>query len=420
MSRTLTKKLAMIKPGMLLVGIDLGKQKNVAVVIDQQARQLGRFNFRHDQEGYAYFQEQCQRLCKRAGAEEILVGMEPTGYFWKLVAAELSRRNIKYRLVNAYTVKKHREGDQLDRAKDDNRDAFAIADLLRTGKFTETQQLTGGYAELREYQASRYRLVCEMRRLKGLLDTAVGQCFPELRRLFKSLTGKSVQAMLRQHAAAQTISRLSETEFLARVEADFVGKRLQRKKLGQVYRLAQVSVGLADTDACQLTIGYLLDELVLKEEQLAEVEARLMAIFLSCPEAEYMLSLGLGRVTTACILAEIGDPRRFSSAKQLVKLAGIQPTPNRSGQKANSPTPMSGKGRATLRTMLFFGCLHLIRLDPAFAAYYQHLKTRPKNPLTGLQAIGVLMNKVLHILWALIRQRTYYDPACWQLNYQQG
>ena len=134
MSRTLTKKLAVIKPGMLLVGIDLGKQTNVAVVIDQQARQLGRFSFGHDQTGYVYLTQQMQWICKQAGAKEILVGMEPTGYFWKLVAAALTKEGIKYRLVNAYTVKKHREGDQLDRAKDDNRDAFAIADLLRTGK----------------------------------------------------------------------------------------------------------------------------------------------------------------------------------------------------------------------------------------------------------------------------------------------
>jgi len=28
------------------------------------------------------------------------------------------------------------------------------------------------------------------------------------------------------------------------------------------------------------------------------------------------------------------------------------------------------------------------------------------------------MGKVLHILWALISQQTYYDPAGWQLNYQ--
>ena len=131
-----------------------------------------------------------------------------------------------------------------------------------------------------------------------------------------------------------------------------------------------------------------------------------------------MLSLPLGDVTTARILAEIGDPKRYSNAKQLVKLVGIQPSPNHSGQKTRSPTPMSGKGRAALRTMLFFGCLHLIRTDSTFTAYYQHLKTRSKNPLTGLQALGVLMGKVLHILWALIRQQTYYDPAGWQLNYQ--
>lgn len=417
MSRTLTKKLAIIKPGMLLVGIDLGKRTNVAVVIDQQARQLNRFSFGHNQEGYAYLIRQLQRICKQVGTEEILVGMEPTGYFWKLLAAELDRYGIKYRLVNAYTVKKHREGDQLDRSKDDNRDAFAIADLLRTGKFTETQRLTGVYAELRGYHATYYRLTQEIGRLKGLLDTTVGQCFPELRQLFKSLTGKTVQAMLRQHAAAQAIRQLSASEFLTRVETDFTGKRLQRKKLYQAHQLAQVSVGLADRGAHQVTIRCLLDELALKEVQLAEVKEHLMTCFLSCPEAEYMLSLPLGDVTTARILAEIGDPRRYSSAKQLVKLAGIQPTPNHSGQKTRSPTPMSGKGRAALRTMLFFGCLHLIRTDSAFIAYYQHLKTRPKNPLSGLQAIGVLMGKVLHILWALIRQQTHYDPASWQLVY---
>jgi len=36
--------------------------------------------------------------------------------------------------VNAYTVKKHREGDQLDRSKDDRRDAGQIAELSRNGK----------------------------------------------------------------------------------------------------------------------------------------------------------------------------------------------------------------------------------------------------------------------------------------------
>ena len=222
---------------------------------------------------------------------------------------------------------------------------------------------------------------------------------------------------LRRHASAQMIRELTETQFLAGVTADFTGQKLQRQKLQQAYQLAQVSVGLADTTACQVTIRCLLAELTLQETHLATVKAQLMGCFYTCAEAEYMLSLNLGAVTTARLLAEIGDPRRYRSAKQLVKLAGIQPTPNHSGQKTRSPTPMSGKGRAALRTMLYFGCLHLLRTDAKFAAYYQHLQTRSQNPLTGLQAIGVLMGKVLHILWALIRQQTDYDPARWQLTY---
>jgi hypothetical protein len=75
---------------------------------------------------------------------------------------------------------------------------------------------------------------------------------------------------------------------------------------------------------------------------------------------------------------------------------------------------MSGKGRSQLRTALYFGCLRLIQLDAAFADYYRYLQQRPQNPLVGMQAIGVLMRKVLHILWALIRDQVMYDPGTWQ------
>ena len=62
--------------------------------------------------------------------------MEPTNFFWKLLARELEEKQLSYRLVNAYTVKKHREGDQLDRSKDDRRDAVQIGSqsFLATAK----------------------------------------------------------------------------------------------------------------------------------------------------------------------------------------------------------------------------------------------------------------------------------------------
>jgi hypothetical protein len=54
--------------------------------------------------------------------------------------------------------------------------------------------------------------------------------------------------------------------------------------------------------------------------------------------------------------------------------------------------------------------MRLVQVDDAFARRYQHLLTRDKNPLCKLQALGVLMNKLLRILWSLIRQRTFYVP----------
>ena len=148
---TLSKKLASVKPGTLYIGVDLALDRNVAVVLGERAERLDRFGFPNNQDGYDYFHRRLETLRERQQAPAVLVGMEPTNYFWKLLATYLEQQQIGYRLVNPYTVKKHREGDQLDRSKDDSRDAFTIGDLLRTGKFTETQLLHGQYAELRQH-----------------------------------------------------------------------------------------------------------------------------------------------------------------------------------------------------------------------------------------------------------------------------
>ena len=71
---------------------------------------------------------------------------------------------------------------------------------------------------------------------------------------------------------------------------------------------------------------------------------------------------------------------------------------------------MSHQGRPRLRTLLYFACLRMVQYDPHFAQLYADLQRRQKNPLTKMQALGVLMNKLLHILWALIQNQTFYNP----------
>jgi len=413
MSSTLSGKLSTVKPGTLYVGVDLALKRNVAVVLTERAERLARFRFPNNRDGYDYFHRRLEALQECHQAPVVLVAMEPSNYFWKLLAADLEQRQVEYRLVNSYTVKKHREGDQLDRSKDDSRDAFTIGDLLRTGKFTETQLLHGAYAELRQHVVLYDRLQRHIRQQKNLICNIVGQLFPELSGEFKDLTAVTALAMLRNHAAAAVIRQMSQEAFIAGVRADFQGKRLQASRLRRAHTLATTSVALEDgVQARQLALRLHIEALEALQRQLEEVHIALLDTFWTLPESRYLVSVhGLGDITAAIILAEIGNPRNYRNGSQLIKLAGTQPVTNLSGRKSRSRTPMSHKGRPRLRTTLFFAVMRLVQVDDAFAREYLRLQLRKEKPLTKMEALGALMNKLLRILWALMRDRTFYNPA---------
>jgi transposase len=208
------------------------------------------------------------------------------------------------------------------------------------------------------------------------------------------------------------VRQLSQEGLIADVRAEMRGRRMQVEKLCRVHRLAANSVGLTEgVGALQLALRQHLEALALFQTQLATLVAALRETFEAMPEAQYLLSVrGFGVITAAILLADIGTPAHYRNASQLIKLAGTQPVPNTSGRKSTSRTPMSGKGRPRLRTALYFAVLRLVRLDRSFAQRYEYLQTRAKNPLAKMQALGALMNRLLRVVWALLKNRTYYMP----------
>jgi transposase len=407
------RQFVQVQPSTLHVGVDLALEKNVVIVINEKAQRLDHFSFSQDRGGYDYFLQRMEGLRKKHQAAEVIVAMEPSNYFWKLLARELEEKKISYHLVNAYTVKKHREGNQLDRSKDDQRDAGQIAELSRNGHYTETRLQKGAYEELRQYATLHDQLTQAIVREKNVLWGLVGQVFPELSQVFKDLTGETCLAFLGSFAAAASLRQLNVDDFIAQVRTAFSGKKLGVSKLRRAHQLAATSIGVTDgLQAIQLAIQVHLAELQSFQEQLKRVTTAMADCLVSLPETPYLLSMkSFTTVSAAIFLAEVGDPIRYHSAAQWVKLAGIQPAPNTSGKKQRSKTPMSHQGRPRLRTMLYYTCLRLIHQDEYFAQLYAHLQRRPNNPLTKMQALGVLMNKLLHILWALIHNQTLYNPS---------
>jgi transposase len=409
----ITKQLRQVQPGALHVGVDLALEKNVVIVINERAERMDHFSFPQNRGGYDYFLRRVEGLRQKHHASATVVAMEPSNYFWKLLARELEEKEITYHLVNAYTVKKHREGDRLDRSKDDQRDAEQIAELSRNGNYTQTRLQKSAYEELRQYATLYDQSVQAIRREKQFLWGLAGQAFPELSQVFKGLCGDTSRALLASCACATTIRQMTEEEFIAKVRIAFSGKRFGVSRVRQAYHLAAISIGLTEgLQALQLAIQLHLVHLQALKAQLKQVTTSMTACLASLPEAPYLLSVtSLKAVSAALFLAEVGDPRRYQAAAQWVKLAGIQPAPNTSGKKQRSHTPMSHQGRPRLRTLLYFTCLRMVQYDPHFAQLYSALQRRQKNPLTKMQALGVLMNKLLHILWALIHNQTLYNPS---------
>ena len=119
---------------------------------------------------------------------------------------------------------------------------------------------------------------------------------------------------------------------------------------------------------------------------------------------------GLSAVGAAAILAETGDPTRFSSARALVKHAGLCPRDNASGAYQGK-TGISGRGRPQLRLAAWRAVWAALRNNPVLAARYAHLTGRADNKLTKTQARVAVAGSLLRQLHAVITTGTAWDPA---------
>ena len=118
---------------------------------------------------------------------------------------------------------------------------------------------------------------------------------------------------------------------------------------------------------------------------------------------------GLSAIGAAAILAETGDPRRFATARALVKHSGLAPREKLSGTFIGR-TKLTGQGRPGLRVAAWravWGAQHANRV---YAARFSHLTKRDVNKLTIPQAQAVIAATILRHLHAVITTGKAREP----------
>jgi transposase len=129
------------------------------------------------------------------------------------------------------------------------------------------------------------------------------------------------------------------------------------------------------------------------------------------PELHRQLQLltsikGIGKLTAAKLLAELGDISSYKSARQVAAYAGLTPRNNRSGT-LRGKTRLSKTGNARVRKALFFPALVAKRYNPIVRAFCQRLTHNGKNKM---EVIGAAMRKLIHIVFGVLKFGKTFDP----------
>jgi len=406
-------KLRMIREQhTLIVGVDVAKRKHHARMMDSRTGwECGHpFTFQNNITGFSRLLGRISRTKEEIGATNIIVAVEPSGHYWKPLAWYLSGVGITVVLVNPYHVKRSKELDDNTPTKNDRKDAWVIASLAAEGRFFRCYLPQGVWAELRSLGQARRRQRARLSAARVALVVLLDEYFPEFGDVFKNPLGKGALYILQRYPWPVDLRALPVERITHELKQATSG-RVGQKRAVQLLAVARDSVGVTEgLDAARLRLGQVLAEIRFWQGQLTQTEEAMARALQATGMGAYLLSIpGVGVVTAAVFLSEVGDMARYTDWRQLRRLAGYNLTENSSGQKKGR-TQISKRGRPGLRSILYQAAVTLVAKNKEFGALYRYLRTRRENPLAGPQALVAVACKLLRVIFALVKKREMYDP----------
>ena len=392
---------------MQYVGIDIAKRAHVAGARLEDGAPHGKpFKFANDQQGFASLLKRLREL--GAGPDDCLLVMESTGHYWLALWEFVVAHGYGVAVVNPVLTDAFRRADTLRKTKTDDIDAFLIAEYARfkrLGPSRVSPEDAEGLKQLTRYRAS---VVVERTALKNRLTSVADRTFPELSALVGGNDTATMRALMGRYGSAEAISRANILQ-LTKVIGEASRGHYGRDKAEEVKAAAKSSVGTTfaaralavEAESVVRLVGLLDDEVKALDAEIAELlDPEVGAILRSVP--------GIGPVCAAQIAAEVGDPDRFESPRQLFAFAGMDATKAQSGQlDGESGQHMSKRGSSHLRNALMTAADRARMYDPYFGEYYEHLtKRRGKHHYVALSAVA---RKLCGVILALLRERRTYE-----------
>jgi len=288
-----------------------------------------------------------RRFLASLPAGQIDVALEATTG-WRFIVEELVAAGVTAHLAEPAETANLR--GRKARAKTDRTDARHLRELLQQGRLPEAWAPPVEILELRQRVRLRKTLVDE-----------------------RTAWQQRIHALLFHHGVPRPRTLLSRDgrALLARLELSASARQT-------------LDVALAMIDACEQQLAPLDREL----QRYARHQAGCVAL---------MTMFGVGPLTSAAILAELGDARRFSSSRHAVRFAGLDVTVYSSDDR-RSRGRLSRQGSSVLRWAVYEAAQTAARPGSPDRSYYLSLATRLGKSRAKVALARKLLRRAHHLL----------------------
>jgi transposase len=398
----------------LIVGIDIAKDRHHAFFGTATGKTLlKRLVFSNDYEGFRKLLDQAEALRVRHGLKKVVYGMEPTANYHKPLGEFLIHLGRTVVLVSGVTVKQNRESLDGRWDKHDVKDSANVADLISQGKCLYYDHPGARLRGLRNLLLLKRRLKKQEHGYRvRIRNNLIAQYFPEMDRDYDRLGAEGLSVMRWCFPPSQ-MTVLDVEPFIERVTSGRIRVE-KRQRLEGIWEKAGESIGCDGVPGVEHEAKVMVEGLRQVREMIKETEDKIQELCKEFSEYPYVLTIpGFGPDLSARVLGAIGEADRFQNGKQVLKLAGLDLSADRSGKDSDKAIPkISKRGKADLRYALYQAALIASTKNHDFMRYYaSKLEGRQKEKGIQTKMWVKLSAKMLLIAWTLMKKKEAFDPT---------
>ncbi len=395
---------------MVSVGIDVAKDKSTVCILRPYGEILrSPFDVPHDDTAVKALIVELKGM-----GDELRIVMEATGAYHLPLLQQLKAADFFVSVINPLVMKRY-AASEIRKAKTDKLDTIRIANygIDHWFRLEEYQPPEAIYEELRllgrqYYQYNRMNTQCKIR-LNNILDRTMPGLRPLFGASYAQVRGKDKLCdFVSAYWHYDCITRMSEVKFIQSYNAwsKKKGYRANEEKAKTIYALARSGIPTLPSNlaSTKMLVQEAVNAIQLVNSILFRILSQMEELAKQLPEYAVVRSMaGVGEILAPCLIAEIGDIRRFANGKCLIAYAGIDAPPFQSGTFNGTRRNISKRGSPVLRKAGFEAMQCLKRNKPTQdnAVYLYILKKEAEGKPKKVAKIAGL-NKFLRIYYARV------------------